>query len=69
MKTGKEMTDSMKIYNWLTINAMIAGAIVGIFVFSVFFVAILIPLGLLGLGVWLRIRQLKYSQMDQRKFL
>lgn len=69
MKIGKEMTDSMKIYNWLTITAMIAGAIVGIFVFSVFFVAILIPLGLLGLGAWLRIRQLKYSQMDQRKFL
>ena len=65
MNTDKVMTGSMKISNWLTIAAMIAGAIVGILVFSVFFIAILIPLGLLGLGAWLRLRQLKNSQMDQ----
>ncbi|MFA5924610.1 MAG: hypothetical protein WC856_25545 [Methylococcaceae bacterium] len=58
-------TSSMKMSDWLTITAMIAGAIIGTLVFSVFFVAILIPLGLLGLGAWLRLRQLKNSQMDQ----
>jgi hypothetical protein len=65
MNTDKVMTGSMKISNWLTISAMIAGAIVGILVFSVFFIAILIPLGLLGLGAWLRLRQLKNRLMDQ----
>lgn len=65
MNTDKVMTGSMKISNWLTIAAMIAGAIVGILVFSVFFIAILIPLGLLGLGAWLRLRQLKNRLMDQ----
>jgi hypothetical protein len=62
---GNVMTGSMKISNWLAITAMIAGAIVGTLVFSVVFVAILIPLGLLGLGAWLRLRKLKYSPMDQ----
>jgi len=65
MNTGNVMTGSMKISNWLTITAMIAGAIIGTFVFSVFFVMILIPLGLLGLGAWLRLRQLKNRTMDQ----
>ena len=68
MNTDKVMTGSMTISDWLTITAMIAGAIVGTLVFSVFFVVILIPiglLGLLGLGAWLRLRQLKNSQMDQ----
>ena len=62
---GNVMTGSMKIPNWLTITAMIAGAIVGTLVFSVVFVAILIPLGLLGLGAWLRLRKLKNSTMGQ----
>jgi len=65
MNTDKVMTGSMTISDWLTITAMIAGAIVGTLVFSVFFVVILIPIGLLGLGAWLRLRQLKNSQMDQ----
>ena len=65
MNTDKVMTSSMTISDWLTITAMIAGAIVGTLVFSVFFVVILIPIGLLGLGAWLRLRQLKNSQMDQ----
>ena len=65
MNTDKVMTGSMTISDWLTITAMIAGAIIGTLVFSVFFVVILIPIGLLGLGAWLRLRQLKNSQMDQ----
>ncbi|MGR8998803.1 MAG: hypothetical protein ACU88J_07120 [Gammaproteobacteria bacterium] len=51
--------------DWLTITAMIAGAVIGTLVFSVFFIMILIPLGLLALGAWLRLRQLKNSTMDQ----
>ena len=58
-------TSSMKLSDYLTITAMIASAIIGTLVFSLFFVMILIPLGLLGLGVWLRLRQLKNSPMDQ----
>ena len=65
MNTGKAMSGKMKISNWLTITGMIAGAIVGTLVLSVFFVAILIPLGLLGFGAWLRLRQLKNSMVDQ----
>ena len=65
IKSDKVMTGSMKISNWLSITTMIAGAIVGTLVFSVFFVAILIPLGLLGLGAWLRLRQLKNNLKDQ----
>jgi hypothetical protein len=65
MNTDKVMTGSITISDWLTITAMIAGAIVGTLVFSVFFVVILIPIGLLGLGAWLRLRQLKNGQMDQ----
>jgi len=65
MNTGNVMTGSIKMSNWLTITAMIAGAIVGTLVISVFFIAILIPLSLLGLGAWLRLRQLKNSQIDQ----
>ncbi len=65
MNTGKVMSGKMKISNWLTITGMIASAIVGTLVFSVFFVAILIPPGLLGFGAWLRLRQLKNSMVDQ----
>jgi hypothetical protein len=55
----------MKMSNWLMSVAMFASAIIGTLVFSLFFVAILIPLALLGLGVWWRLRQLKNSSMDQ----
>ena len=65
MNTDKVMTGGMTIFDWLMITAMIAGAIIGTLVFSVFFVAILIPIGLLGLGAWLRLRQLKNRLMDQ----
>jgi len=65
MNTDNEMTGSMKVLNWLSITALIAGTIVGTLVFSVFFIAILIPLGLLGFGAWLRLRQLKKSLNDQ----
>jgi hypothetical protein len=58
-------TSSMKMSDYMTITAMIAGAIVGTLVFSVFFVMILIPLCLLGLVAWLWLRQLKNSTMDQ----
>ena len=60
-----ESSGNVKMSNWLTITAMIAGAVIGTLVFSVFFIMILIPLGLLGLGAWLRLRQLKNRTMDQ----
>ena len=62
---GLESSGNVKMSNWLTITAMIASAIIGTLVFSVFFVVILIPIGLLGLGAWLRLRQLKNSKMDK----
>ena len=62
---GLESSGNVKMSYWLTITAMIASAIIGTLVFSVIFVMILIPLGLLGLGAWLRLRQLKNSKMDQ----
>ena len=65
MSTDNVMTGSMKMSNWLTITAIIAGAIVGTLVFSVLFVMILIPLGLLAFGGWLRLRQLKNRTVDQ----
>ena len=60
-----ESSGNVKMSNWLTVTAMITSAIIGTVVFSVFFVMILIPLGLLALGAWLRLRQLKKSTMDQ----
>ena len=62
---GLESSGNVKMSNWLTITAMIASAIIGTLVFSVIFVMILIPLGLLGLAAWLRLRQLKNRKMDQ----
>ncbi len=47
------------ISNILTIPAMIAGAIVGTLVFSVFFAVLLIPLGIIGFKAW---RMLKTAQ-------
>jgi hypothetical protein len=44
---------------------MIAGAVAGTLVFSVFFAAILIPLGILGLRAWLRLRQLQKTNLNQ----
>ncbi|MGR8998896.1 MAG: hypothetical protein ACU88J_07605 [Gammaproteobacteria bacterium] len=60
-----ESSGIVKMSNWLTITAMIASAIIGTVVFFVFFIMILIPLGLLALGAWLRLRQLRNTPMDQ----
>lgn len=38
--------------NILTLPAMIAGAIIGTLVFSIFFVLLLIPLGIVGFRTW-----------------
>lgn len=54
----KESSGS-SISNILTIPAMIAGAIAGTLVFSVFFAVLLIPLGILGFKAW---RMLKTAQ-------
>lgn len=51
--------------NWLTIPSMIAGAVVGVMMFSVFFAIILIPLGIFGIRAWRRFRKLKENGYDQ----
>lgn len=53
------VTGNSKFSNWLTVPAAVAGVVVGTLVFSVFFAVILIPLGILGLRVWLRLQKLK----------
>lgn len=54
-----EENSRSSISNILTIPAMIAGAVVGTLVFSVFFAVLLIPLGILGFKAW---RMLKAAQ-------
>lgn len=49
------------ISKWLTVPAMLAGAVVGTLMFSALFVAILIPLSILGIRAWLRYGKLKDS--------
>lgn len=49
------------IYNILAIPAVIAGAVLGSVVFSVFFVVLLIPLGVVGFRAW---RLMKAAQQQ-----
>lgn len=51
-----EANDRSKLSKFLAIPATIAGAVVGTLVFSVFFAALLIPLGFIGFRAWLLIR-------------
>lgn len=48
----------------LAIPAMIAGAVVGTLVFSVFFAVLLIPLGIVGFKAW---RLMKSAQQQNRQ--
>ena len=59
------LTDNSTISKWLTVPVMIAGVVIGTLVFSVFFIAILIPLGILGIRAWLRFQKLKKGPRDQ----
>lgn len=49
----------------LAIPAMIAGAVVGTLVFSVFFVVLLIPLGIVGYKAWRLIKTAQQQNVGQ----
>ena len=54
-----------KISKFVTIPAMIAGAVVGTVLFSVFFAALLIPLGIIGFRAWRLIRTAQQQPVNQ----
>lgn len=60
-----EANGRSKISKLLAIPAMIAGAIVGTLVFSVFFALLLIPLGIIGFRVWRLIRTAQQQSVNQ----
>ena len=49
----------------LTIPAMIAGAVVGTLVFSVFFAVLLIPLGIVGFNAWRLMKRAQQPSVRQ----
>jgi len=53
------------ISKFLAIPAMIAGAIVGALVFSVFFAVLLIPLGIIGFRAWRIVRTVQQQSVHQ----
>jgi hypothetical protein len=60
-----EANGRSKISKFLAIPAMIAGAVVGTLVFSVFFAALLIPLGFIGFRAWRMIRTAQQQSVSQ----
>jgi predicted lipid-binding transport protein (Tim44 family) len=54
-----------KISKFVTIPAMIAGALFGTLVFSVFFALLLIPLGIIGFRAWRLIRTARQQSVNQ----
>ncbi|WP_404356973.1 hypothetical protein [Methylotuvimicrobium sp. KM1] len=62
-----EVNDRSKISKFLAIPVMIAGAVVGTLVFSVFFVALLIPFGFIAYRAWRLIRTAQQQSVSQNK--
>ena len=62
---SQEQSISRRISNILAIPAMIAGAIVGMLVFSVFFAVLLIPMGIIGYRAWRMMKNAKQQTTDQ----
>jgi hypothetical protein len=60
-----EANDRSTISKFLAIPAMIAGAVVGTLVFSVFFAALLIPLGFFGYRTWRLIKTAQQQSVSQ----
>lgn len=56
-----EQNSGSRISNILTVPAVIAGAVLGTVVFSVFFAVLLIPLGIVGFRAW---RLMKTAQQQ-----
>ncbi len=54
-----------KTSKFLAIPAMIAGAVAGTLVFSVFFAVLLIPLGIIGFRTWRLIRTAQQQSVSQ----
>ncbi len=62
LKYRVEQRSGSSLSNLLSIPAMLAGAVVGALVFSVFFAVLLIPLGIMGFKAW---RLIKTAQQQQ----
>jgi preprotein translocase subunit Sec63 len=60
-----EANGRSKISKFLAIPAMIAGAVVGTLMFSVFFAVLLIPLGFIGFRAWRLIRTAQQQSVSQ----
>lgn len=52
------------ITKWVLGPALLAGAVLGILAFSLLFALIMIPLGILGIGAWLRLQKLKETSSE-----
>lgn len=61
LETQVEESSGSSLSKILAIPAMIAGAVIGTLVFSVFFAVLLIPLGIVGYKAW---RLLKTAQQQ-----
>lgn len=53
------------LLKWLTVPAMIAGAVAGTLVFSVFFLVLLIPMAIFGFRFWRMMQKAKQKADDQ----
>ena len=62
---AQEKSVSQRISNVLAIPAMIAGAILGTLLFSMFFVVLLIPMGIIGFRAWRLMKNAKQQASDQ----
>lgn len=60
-----EEDSGSKISKILAIPAMIAGAVVGTLVFSVFFAVLLIPLGIVGFNAWRLMKRTQQQSVRQ----
>lgn len=57
---------SGKLANLLSVPAMIAGAVLGTLVFSVFFALLLIPVAIVGIRAWWLLRKFKNAPIDDQ---
>lgn len=62
---AQEQSVSQRISKIVAVPAMIAGAILGTVVFSVFFAVLLIPMGIIGYRAWRLMKNAKQQSSDQ----
>lgn len=58
-------SSSLRSSSWLSILLMVAGAVVGMFFFSIFIVVLLIPVGILAVRAWWLLRKARNNPIDQ----